>query len=309
MLAATILSLLGLFLLALGSDGFDWDSSQTMNGFMFERVKGIGNPSADRPTPRFSRLKNIGSGLNANSAVSVIGRAGRSVTKPSAPPKYQNISAIGDYSTQYAIQCGWDGVPVWLLFDTGSSDTWASSAGFECQDASGDIHEQSACAFGRPQIHGFGHGQIDDLHFHLRYGSGEKVSGPMGYSDISCGGVSVSEQQVGLANTTYWHGNNVTVGILGLAYPSITSAYFGEIGDEAEWNAITYTPFFTSAITQGSIDPLFSVAIMKNSSEGVLAWGGLPPFHLHRGEPAATDLIVVSVPRNLTGVDGQRAIC
>jgi hypothetical protein len=291
-----VLACLGLALPALSMSSIEADADfpKSINGFVFERAKAIGTPSLDRPSPRFSRLKSLGSSPNGYSTVSVIGRDGRSATDPSKPPKYQNTSAIGGYSTQYAIQCGWDGVPVWLLFDTGSSDTWASGDGFECKDRSGEIHEQSACAFGKPQLNDFGHGQIDDLHFRLKYGSGEEVSGPMGYSDISCGGLSVSEQQVGLANSTYWHGNNATVGILGLAYPSITSAYFGRIGDEAEWNAITYKPFFTSAIVQGAIDPLFSVAMMKNTSEGVLAWGGLPPFHMHRGKPAATDLIVVS---------------
>ncbi|KAI9155353.1 aspartic-type endopeptidase [Paramyrothecium foliicola] len=278
-----------------GHDLHDWDFMQPMNGIVFERVKAHTQPSIDRPTRRFSRLRSIHSGPSSHAALSVVGRAARSASGALDSVKYQNISAIGDFSTQYAIQCAWDGVPLWLLFDTGSSDTWASAAGFECQESPGNAGDQSACGFGRPQVFGFGHGEIDDLHFYLRYGSGEEVSGPMGYSDISCGGLSVAEQQVGLANATYWHGNNVTVGILGLAYPSLTSAYFGDIGDEAEWNAVTYTPFFTSAIIQGAIDPVFSVAIMKNSTDGVLAWGGLPPFDLHRGKPAATDLIIAKL--------------
>jgi hypothetical protein len=73
----------------------------------------------------------------------------------------------------------------------------------------------------------FGHGFTNDVHFFLKYCSGEKVSGPMGYSDITCGGLTVSWQQVGLAKHTHWGGNNVTIGALGLAYSSLTSAYFG----------------------------------------------------------------------------------
>ncbi|KAF7554328.1 hypothetical protein G7046_g6851 [Stylonectria norvegica] len=274
----------------------DWDLTKPMNGIRFERAKAISSPTPDKTSLRFSRLKNLKSKdkTRGYSALSVLGRAGHS-----APLKtgrfHQNASSVGEFSTQYAIQCGWDGKPVWLLFDTGSSDTWAAQSGFECEDSTGKAHEQTACGFGRTVVNDFGHGAIDGLHFHLGYGSGEEVSGPMGKSDVSCGGLLVSEQQVGLANKTYWHGNNVTVGILGLAYPSITSAYYGRIGEETPYSAIPYTPFFTNAIAQGSIDPVFSVTIVKNSSDGVLAWGGLPPMFWNHGSYAATDLIVANL--------------
>lgn len=274
----------------------DWDLAKPMNGLTFERVKAVAKPSQDRTTMRFSHLKGIKArpGQQHYSGVSALSRVRGSSTPSSVKQSFQNITAVTDASTQYAIQCGWDGVPVWLLFDTGSSDTWATKTGFRCSDGSGDSHNEAACGFSRPYIDGFGHGQIDELHFYLKYGSGEHISGPMGYSDISCGGVSVSKQQVGLANNTYWHGNNVTVGILGLAYPAITSAYYGDIGQEAPWNAMSYTPFLTSAISQGSIGPIFSVALLKNSTDGVIAWGGLPPMDWQFRGFAKTDLIVVS---------------
>lgn len=263
------------------------------NGFLFKTVPKISEATEDKPTLRFSRLKHIKGATGQRSAISALNRA--ALDNPSAVDEpYQNISTAGGLSTQYAIQCGWDGVPVWLVFDTGSSDTWAVKDGFECEDMSGEIHSQSACAFSKPYIGSFGHGPVNNIHFFIRYGSGEEVWGPMGYSDISCGGMSVSKQQVGLANHTYWHGNNATVGILGLAYPSITSAFYGKIGDEALWNAATYTPFLTTAVSQGSMDPIFSVAIMKNSSDGVLAWGGLPPIPYDAKTHATTDLIIVS---------------
>lgn len=268
-----------------------WDFSQPIHGLNLQRVKAVREASTDRPATRFSRLHNLRGAPGQHSATSALSRALR------APPSrhartYQNVSKAGAFSTQYAIQCGWDGVPVWLLLDTGSSDTWAVQDGFECD--SRVTAEQDQCGFGHPLVKEFGHGAIPDLHFYLRYGSGEKIVGPMGYSDLSCGGVRVSDQQVGLANYTYWHGNNLTVGILGLAYPSITSAYYGKPGTEAAWNAISYTPFLTNAIMQGVIDPVFSVGLVKNSSGGMLAWGGLPPFGWRRGVSATTDLIIVS---------------
>ncbi|OAQ90787.1 aspartic-type endopeptidase [Purpureocillium lilacinum] len=271
-----------------------WDISKPLNGITFERVKAVKPPTPDRPAPRFSRLHNIKGKPGSFTSVSALGRL---LKTPPAHHQhvYQNVSATGDFSTQYAIQCGWDGVPLWLLFDTGSSDTWAVKTGFRCNDGVGGGNDQEVCGFGSPTIDEFSGGAIEDLHFLLKYGSGEQIVGPMGYSDLTCGGVHVARQQVGLANDTYWHGNNLTVGILGLAYPSLTSAFYGEVGSEATWNAISYTPFFTNAITQGTIDPVFSVAILKNSSEGMLAWGGLPPMDWRRGRSAETDLIIANL--------------
>ncbi|KAM5348581.1 hypothetical protein ACJ41O_008405 [Fusarium nematophilum] len=264
-----------------------------MNGITFERAQAYAPKTPDRPTARVSRLKNLGgkAQVHGDSAISLLDRSRRPAPgKPAG--KFQNITAIG--STVYAIQCGWDGTTVWLIFDTGSSDTWAAKSDFKCEDSLGEEHDRSLCRFGLPHISDFGHGELEQIHFHLSYQSGEDVSGPMGFSDISCGGVAVSEQQVGLANRTYWHGNNVTVGILGLAYPALTSGYLGGPEDETEWNSMQYNPFLTKAIAQGSIDPVFSVAISRNSSDGVLAWGGLPPKHWRHESFAATDLIVVS---------------
>ncbi|KAL7892491.1 aspartic peptidase domain-containing protein [Trichoderma sp. SZMC 28014] len=276
----------------------DWDLATPMNGLTFERAKAVKEPSNDRTTMHFSHLKGIkarpGQQHSGVSALSRL-RSSSSSTPGSIKQSFQNISALTAASTQYAIQCGWDGVPVWLLLDTGSSDTWATKTGFKCSDGTGDSHNEAACGFSTPYIDGFGHGQIDELHFYLKYGSGEHISGPMGYSDISCGGVSVSKQQVGLANNTYWHGNNVTVGILGLAYPAITSAYYGDVGQEAPWNAMSYTPFLTNAISQGTIDPVFSVALIKNSTDGVIAWGGLPPMDWQFRGYAKTDLIIANL--------------
>ncbi|PHH84804.1 hypothetical protein CDD83_1347 [Cordyceps sp. RAO-2017] len=271
------------------------DLSKPLHGLRLKRIKTVRDPIPDRTARHLSRLHIIKGEPSAHSAASILGRVLR--TPPSRHEHtFQNISRAGAFSTQYAIQCAWDGLPVWLLLDTGSSDTWAVQTGFKCDNGgTPGTPGEAECSFGTPLVDDFGGGAIQDLHFYLRYGSGEKITGPMGYSDLACGGVLVSDQQVGLANFTYWHGNNMTVGILGLAYPSITSAFYGQIGNEAPWNAISYTPFLTNAIMQGVIDPVFSVALLKNSSGGILAWGGLPPQAWRRGRSAATDLIIANL--------------
>jgi hypothetical protein len=179
------------------------------------------------------------------------------------------------------------------MFDTGSSDTWTVQTGFDCRDGFGQAQPPVRCGFGAPKAAKFARAVVDGVHFHLEYGSGEQISGPLGYSDISCGGLTVLQQKVGLANVTFWHGNGVTVGVLGLAFPSLTSAYYGRIGDESTENAYPYSPFFTSVRTQGLVEPMFSVTMARNSSEGVLAWGGLPEGGWSRSHNATTDLIIV----------------
>ncbi|KAM0554706.1 hypothetical protein ACHAPJ_006777 [Fusarium lateritium] len=273
-----------------------WDLSTSLNGFAFERAKALSAKTPDRPGIHVSRLKNLKpkSESYPSSALSLLTRPNHAAPGEGSAP-YQNISAVGSFSTAYAIQCRWDGTPAWFIFDTGSADTWAAKTGFTCEDGAGRRHDQASCAFGQPHIQDFGYGELTEIHFHRRYGSGEDVSGPMGLSDISCGGVSVSKQQVGLANRTYWHGNNVTVGILGLAYQSLTSGYLGDPADESEWNNYPYTPWLTTAMAQGTIDPVFSVSIDRNTSDGVLAWGGLPPMPWNPKSFASTDLIIAKL--------------
>jgi hypothetical protein len=271
-----------------------WDISMPMNGFSFKQVAKAPSLVPDKPTSKVSRLRRVKGADEERSAASLIRRASLEARSRLGEPD-SNITAVGGFSTQYAIECKWDDTPVWLIFDTGSSDTWNAQSGFVCQDRSGKPHDQSSCGLRKPHIERFRHGAIEELHFYLHYGSGEKVYGPMGYSDISCGGVTVTRQQVGLANHTYWHGNNVTSGILGLAYSALTSAYYGKIGDEGAWNIMTYPPFLTTAAAEGELEPLFSVAIMRNSSDGMLAWGGLPSIHYDENVTASADIIIVRI--------------
>lgn len=274
----------------------DLDLTTPWNGFHLKRAVPIVARSPDRISPRVSKLKKLTRKhqLHPRSAASLLAK--RNQEPFSLKNGIQNISAVGDFSTSYAIECLWDSTPVWLTFDTASSDTWAVKSGFRCENNLGDKQDQDWCGFGQPHIQDFGLGKLTEIHLHRSYASGEDVSGPMGASDISCGDVNVHNQQVGLANRTYWHGDNVTVGVLGLAYPSLTSGYLGGPKDETEWNNYPYTPWLTKAIAQGETSPMFSVWLDRNSSDGMLTWGGLPrPAATRLGQLTTTGLIIVSL--------------
>ncbi|PKS13074.1 hypothetical protein jhhlp_000415 [Lomentospora prolificans] len=287
---------LGIILLSLAQaaarsvqNEFTIDLSSPLKSVSFQRTTARREPSVDAPAVHYQAIKPLKGRSAGRSAASAL----RAASSRSPPSAYQNISAILNQSTQYALQVVWDDEPLWLLFDTGSSDTWAVQSSYSCVSQLGTA--RTTCAWGPDFIDHFRYGQDQELHFKVTFGSGETVSGPLGRSDISVAGITVQRQLCGLANTTNWWGNNVTNGLVGLAYPALTSAYAGRIGDEKTTDELKYQPFFTSMVSQGLIDPYFAVAIEKGSSAGMIGWGGLPPVQWLGSARAYTDILVANV--------------
>lgn len=83
-----------------------------------------------------------------------------------------------------------------------------------------------------------------------------------------------------LVNYSYWFGDEVTSGLMGLAYPLLTSAYEGTDPDaDTLATQVVYNPIITTMIAEGLIDPVFSLALERNSDNGYLALGGIPPVN------------------------------
>lgn len=273
--------------------GLSIDLSSPLKSVSFHRTTAMSAPSVDGPAMHYQEIKPVKAKTASRSAASAL-RAARSKTPGGG--YYQNVTALLDASTQYALQVEWDDQALWLIFDTGSSDTFAIRANHSCVsrfDAPVDTVEH--CAWGPDLIEDFRYGEDPQLHFKVGYGSGEAVSGPLGRSDISVAGITVEKQLCGLANYTYWNGNNITNGILGLAYPALTSAYSGPVGDERAAYKKSYSPFFSTMVSQGLVDPFFAVAIERNSSAGMIGWGGIPPVRWSGRTTAVTDILIVSL--------------
>jgi hypothetical protein len=207
---------------------------------------------------------------------------------------YQNVTPTNAYGTQYATDVLFNGHPLYLLVDTGSSDTWAVQNGFDCIDYAGESIPQVACQFGPAYPDSFQYGATDPAqHMFIRYGDGEIVAGPMGYSDVTLGNITVRKQEICLANTTYWFGNNMTSGLIGLAFPALTNAYLGSGLDHNRGSRIEYSPLFTNMVNQGKVPPVFSIALDRNST-GILAWGGIAPaVGMNTSRIANMDMIIV----------------
>lgn len=241
----------------------------------------------------FQRLHAVrGDGTNSRSAAAILGSHQRAVPGGGG---YQNITSATALGTQYALDIVLQDTPMQVYLDTGSSDTWFVQQDFICTDYGGVVLPQEACGFGPGFAGEFQYGAIPGQHCFILYGDGEMVYGPVGYSDITVANITVKRQEVALANTTYWYGNNVTSGVLGLAYPSLTNAYLGT-GMEHDWlDAATYPPLFSTMVSDGLVQPFFAVAINRNSSGGLIGFGGIPPISgLDYSTAATTDIIIVS---------------
>lgn len=171
---------------------------------------------------------------------------------------------------------------VYLVLDTGSSDTWIVHNGFEClDDENGYKVNQAMCHFGPTYNGTFQEGQIKDENFKIPYMDGTIVSGVLGHSDVTIGGVKVTNQEIALVDKAYWTGDNFTSGILGLAYKQLTAAFRGADAtrdDFTEGNApgnfVHYSPIVQTMIAQGLNPPLFSVALQRSTTANAAVPGG-----------------------------------
>ena len=193
-----------------------------------------------------------------------------------------------------------------LLVDTGSSDTWVVQTGFSCIDSSDNLEQpQSACGYAATYDPPADFRAIDNQTFGVKYGTGIAM-GTVGYEDLTMGGITVTNQTVGIVNSTDDDvGDGLQSGLLGLAYPSLTSAHPGVNypNDSLITNRVIYDPFFHSMYKRGLVEPWFSMALDRlpvNTSSGpggYLGLGELPPV-AHENDWATVPVeITESIPR------------
>ena len=166
-----------------------------------------------------------------------------------------------------------------LLVDTGSSDTWLAETGFQCLDQYSDAAEpEYYCMFGSTYNTSDTFRAISNENFNITYGDGEFLTGIFGLEKVTLGGITVDSQQIAVVNSAAWNGDGISSGLLGLAFPSLTSAYAGTNPNvDGNSNQIEYNPIFTNMYEEGNVPPLFSLAIERGNFGGYLALGGLPP--------------------------------
>ncbi|CAF9936234.1 MAG: hypothetical protein ALECFALPRED_006738 [Alectoria fallacina] len=170
------------------------------------------------------------------------------------------------------------------VVDTGSSDTWLAGIGFQCVNVTTGADEpESDCLFASTYTIEPPFEQIPDVNFNITYGDGEFLTGIFGIEPVTIAGITVKNQQVAVVDFAAWFGDGVSSGLIGFAFPSITSQYAGTNPTLDTTTNIPYNPVFTNMYEEGLVAPLFSLAIERSSlmsgtvPDGLLAIGGLPP--------------------------------
>ncbi|KAK4544955.1 hypothetical protein LTR36_003860 [Oleoguttula mirabilis] len=180
----------------------------------------------------------------------------------------------------YSVDISFGGKTFEVILDTGSSDLWLAEAGVKCVDETMTRVPTAECGFGPLASATFQAGQIASENFNISYGDGESLTGVLGYESVGLANITVDKQEVALVREAYWKGDNVTSGLMGFAFPSLTSAFSGTDPsvDNENTTAVPYTNWIFNAIDKGLINPMFSLAIERGSKGGggQLALGGLP---------------------------------
>ncbi|KAK4690285.1 hypothetical protein P7C71_g6469, partial [Lecanoromycetidae sp. Uapishka_2] len=133
----------------------------------------------------------------------------------------------------------------------------------------------SECLFGPAYSVSNTFKQIPNENFNISYGDNQFLSGIVGTEQVTLAGITVKNQEVAIVERAAWLGDGISSGLIGLAFSSITSAYAGT-DPTLDVTQIQYNPVFTNMYIEGSVFPVFSIALDRNSG-GQLAIGGLPP--------------------------------
>ncbi|KAJ7636636.1 aspartic peptidase domain-containing protein [Roridomyces roridus] len=177
-----------------------------------------------------------------------------------------------------------------------SSDTWVAQEGFTCIDSDSNPVPTSTCAFGPAQFNPADSPTFELLANHTlntTYGGGAFVWGPAGFDTVSVGSITVSGQEIGVPDMTFWEGDGTSEGILGLAFPALTAV---DLENGTALVKDPYSPFFLSAIAQKTVtNPLhtltpFSLFLCPRPTKirrictrslrphlGCIAFGGIVP--------------------------------
>ncbi|KAJ7861691.1 acid protease [Mycena olivaceomarginata] len=172
---------------------------------------------------------------------------------------YTTVPLAGsNMDTDYLVNVTIGGQNFSLVIDSGSSDTWVPQAGFSCFNLTGSPVPQTTCNFGSTGFNPNSSKTFElyqNVSFNQTYGTSEYVAGPIALETVSIGGLEVSRQVVPIPNVAAWTGDGVLSGVLGLAFPNVTSLFNTSDPTTASTkNRILYDPFFFTAVKQKKVE-------------------------------------------------------
>ncbi|KAJ7058495.1 acid protease [Mycena amicta] len=211
--------------------------------------------------------------------------------------RYRNTDVLAldgaAFESEYLVNVTVGGQNFQVILDTGSSDFWVAHKDFSCFALNDTAIPASACDFGPAQFDPALSPTFQPLPnttFFVRYGSGEFLAGLTGFDTLTIGDVSVTQQEFGIPDQNAFLGDGVSEGVLGLAFPGLTSVYnVSDRHQAAGVNHIVYDPFFVNAVKQGKVkNPYFSHSLDRPTLEeqendpfvsklGFFSLGGIVP--------------------------------
>jgi len=201
----------------------------------------------------------------------------------------RGVTAIEEskWETAYVAPVEIDGKTFNLLVDTGSADTWVTTAKVNCTS------ESQTC--GSPAQLEIKKDEKWEGDFSIGYGDGSKVSGTYTHRPLTIGSTKIDDQVIAIADTTVdFRGLTIYDGLLGLSKRD------------------TYDTLFFNMVKKGLLeDPCFSLVLLgdsdpnNNKDGGYLTFGGYPPAVKPTSDWAAAPLVQANPVHTYTiRVDG-----
>lgn len=229
-----------------------------------------------------------------------------------SPPRQSSGTTVPLISTQYGTVFD---APVTIgnqrfqmLVDTGSSDTYVMKSDYTCINGTDNqIIPRQDCLYSNKTYRASStYREVPGEMFGIQYGAG-LASGAMAYEKVTLGNITADHQKIGVANVSNPMGDEVNSGLLGLAYPSLSSAHpANHSSNETYWfDRRVYNPLLFTMHQNRQMDPYFSIALARapqNTSTafgGYLTLGGLPPVN-HSQFTTVPVEIIKNIPANYT---------
>lgn len=263
------------------------------------------NPSPNTFTPHTIRLNRVSAesspshgtkeilSRSSPSSSSVFRKFGEGVLAP----VLQNTELVGEITI--------GNQTVTLIFDTGSSDLWVAGEDYRCVTSNITVQSNTICNFTTTFKGTYSGGEIADQHLDINYAGGQFVAGTLGYESVSVAGITIPDQQISIANIINFQSQGEISGLVGLAYPQVTSAFAGNetlLGQDSSNATLPYNNLFTNIFRKSLTAPLFSIA-MERGSGGTFAIGGLPSVPI-KTDFSSTPILIADIANS--GIPGTR---